>query len=87
MKHSDHEKARVQDMTTGNPIKLILAFSAPIEYGKLMKGIEIRADFCFESEDKNNEKQIPRNPEDMCWYLDCCLRRLFLYAAQSCISW
>ena len=71
----------------GNPIKPILAFSSPIEYGKLMMSIEILADFYFESEDKNNEKQIPRNPEDMCRHLDCCLRRLFLYAAQSCISW
>ena len=39
MKHSDHEKARVQDMTTGNPIKLILAFSLPLLIGNIFQQV------------------------------------------------
>ena len=39
MKHSDHEKARVQDMTTGNPIKLILAFSIPLLIGNIFQQV------------------------------------------------
>lgn len=39
MNHTDHEKARVQDMTAGNPITLILAFSFPLLIGNIFQQV------------------------------------------------